>query len=151
ALMVSAAVLSSCSTASSVGSSDSSPSFASRFPTFFSRATPRGTQPHSPPPSAPKVECPGLDIRTGAPTMYMSDNATVATAGDLRSHVWFGKSGGECAVQGATMIIKVGIQGRVIIGPMGGPGKVEVPLRYAVVREGPQLKTVDQIQADFGN
>jgi len=40
------------------------------------------------------------------------------------------------------MIIKVGIQGRVIIGPMGGPGKVEVPLRYAVVREGPQPKTV---------
>src|SRR5262252_10713538 len=38
--------------------------------------------------------------------------------------------------------IKVGIQGRVIIGPMGGPGKVEVPLRYAVVREGPQPKTV---------
>ena len=25
---------------------------------------------------------------------------------------------------------------------MGGPGKVEVPLRYAVVREGPQPKTV---------
>ena len=40
------------------------------------------------------------------------------------------------------MIVKVGVQGRVILGPMGGPGKVEVPLRYAVVREGPQPKTV---------
>jgi len=45
-------------------------------------------------------------------------------------------------VQGASLIIKVGVQGRVILGPMGGPGQVEVPLRYAVVREGPQPKTV---------
>src|SRR5262249_16903417 len=42
----------------------------------------------------------------------------------------------------ATLIIKVGVQGRVILGPMGSPGQVEVPLRYAVVREGPQPKTV---------
>jgi len=40
------------------------------------------------------------------------------------------------------MNVKVGVQGRVIIGPMGGPGKVDVPLRYAVVREGPEPKTV---------
>jgi len=40
------------------------------------------------------------------------------------------------------MSIKVGVQGRVILGPMGGPGKVEVPLRYAIVREGPEPKTV---------
>src|SRR6516164_4268797 len=42
ALMVSAAILSGCSLASSVGTSDSSPSFASRFASFsfFSDATP---------------------------------------------------------------------------------------------------------------
>ena len=40
------------------------------------------------------------------------------------------------------MSIKVGVQGRVILGPMGGPGQVDVPLRYAVVREGAQPKTI---------
>jgi hypothetical protein len=45
-------------------------------------------------------------------------------------------------VQGTTITIKVGVQGRVILGPMGSPGHVDVPLRYAVVREGPQPKTV---------
>jgi hypothetical protein len=45
-------------------------------------------------------------------------------------------------VQGATMIVKVGVQGRVILGPMGAPGRLDIPLRYAVVREGPQPKTV---------
>ena len=142
ALMVSAAMLSGCSTASSVGSSDGSPSFASRFASFFSGATPGVTQPHSPTPSAPELECPGVDIRTGASTMNIAAKATDATARDLRYQLSFGQTARECAVQDATMIIKVGIQGRVIIGPMGGPGKVEVPLRYAVVREGPQPKTV---------
>jgi len=141
-LIVSAAMLSGCSLASSVGSSDSSPSFASRFTSFFSGATPGVTQPHSPTPSAPDVECPGVDIRTGASTMNIAAKAADATAGDLRYQLSFGQTARECAVQGATLIIKVGVQGRVILGPMGSPGQVEVPLRYAVVREGPQPKTV---------
>src|SRR5262249_19433799 len=129
ALMVSSAMLSGCSLASSVGSSDS-PSFASRFASFFSGATPGVTQPHSP--SPPDVECPGVDIRTGASTMNIAAKSTDATAGDLRYQLSFGQTARECAVQGATLIIQVGVQGRVILGPMGGPGKVEVPLRYAV-------------------
>jgi hypothetical protein len=142
ALIVSAAVLSGCSLASSVGSSDSSPSLASRFTSFFSGATPGVTQPHSPTPSAPDVECPGVDIRTGASTMNIAAKATDATAGDLRYQLSFGQTARECAVQGATMIVKVGVQGRVILGPMGAPGRLDIPLRYAVVREGPQPKTV---------
>src|SRR6266478_7464961 len=142
ALIVSAAMLSGCSLASSVGSSDSSPSLTSRFTSFFSGATPGVTQPHSPTPSAPDVECPGVDIRTGASTMNIAAKAADATAGDLRYQLSFGQTARECAVQGATLIIKVGVQGRVILGPMGSPGQVDVPLRYAVVREGPQPKTV---------
>jgi hypothetical protein len=142
ALMVSAAILSGCSLASNAESSDSSPSFTSRFASFFSGATPGVTQPHSPTPSAADVECPGVDIRTGASTMNIAAKTTDATAGDLRYQLSFGQTARECAVQGAIMIIKVGVQGRVILGPMGGPGTVDVPLRYAVVREGPQPKTV---------
>src|SRR5260370_16453595 len=64
------------------------------------------------------------------------------TAGGLRYERSVGQTARECVVQGATLIIKVGVQGRVILGPMGSPGQVDVPLRYAVVREGPQPKTV---------
>jgi hypothetical protein len=74
--------------------------------------------------------------------MNIAAKTTDATAGDLRYQLSFGQTARECAVQGAIMIIKVGVQGRVILGPMGGPGTVDVPLRYAVVREGPQPKTV---------
>ena len=31
--------------------------------------------------------------------------------------------------------MKVGVEGRIIIGPAGGPGQVDVPLRIAVVEE----------------
>ncbi len=142
ALLVSAALLSGCSLASSVGSSDNSPSFTSRFTSLFSGATPGVTQPHSPTPTAPEVECPGVDIRTGASTMNVAAKTADATAGDLRYQFSFGQTARECAVQGANLSIKVGVQGRVILGPMGGPGQVDVPVRYAVVREGPQPKTV---------
>ena len=141
-LMVSAAVLCGCSLASSVGSSDGSPSFASRFTSFFSGATPGVTQPHSPTPSAPDVECPGVDIRTGASTMNVAAKVADATAGDLRYQLSFGQTARECTLQGGAMSIKVGVQGRVILGPMGAPGQVGIPLRYAVVREGPQPKTI---------
>src|SRR5262245_58473893 len=121
ALIASAAMLSGCSLASSVGSSDSSPSLTSRFASFFSGATPGVTQPHSPTPSAPDVECPGVDIRTGASTMNIAAKVADATAGDLRYQLSFGQTARECAVQGATLIIKVGVLGRVILGPMGRP------------------------------
>src|SRR5262245_1120644 len=100
ALMVSAAILSGCSLAPSVASSDSSPSFASF--SFFSDATPGVAQPHSPTPSAPEAECPGVDIRTGASTMNIAAKTTDPTAGDLRYQLSFGQTARECAVQGAT-------------------------------------------------
>src|SRR6516165_7964577 len=141
-LIVSAAMLSGCSLASSVGSSDSSPSLTSRFTSLFTGATPGVTQPHSPTPSAPDIECPGVDIRTGASTMNIAAKTTDPTVGDLRYQLSFGQTARECAVQGATMIVKVGVQGRVILGPMGGPRNVAAPLRSAAAREGPQPKTV---------
>ncbi len=42
----------------------------------------------------------------------------------------------ECHVNVGIMTMKVGIEGRVITGPAGGPGTVDVPLRVAVVQEG---------------
>jgi hypothetical protein len=65
-----------------------------------------------------------------------------ATAGDLRYQLSFGQTARECSVQDGAMLVKVGVQGRVILGPMGGPGQVDIPLRYAVVREGPLPRTI---------
>jgi hypothetical protein len=142
AAVVATLALAGCSSASNIGSSDSSSSLASRFAGLFTSAKPGVTQPASPTPSAPEYECPGVDIRAGASTLSVAAKSAQATAGDLRYQVSFGQTARECIVQGSTMAVKVGVQGRVILGPMGSPGLVDVPLRYAVVREGPDPKTI---------
>jgi len=138
--LMGAVALSGCSGASSI--IDSAPSLSSRFTNLFSSAKPGVTQPASPTPSAPEVECPGVDIRTGASTLEVAAKSEQPTAGDLRYQLSFGQTARECLVQAGTMSIKVGVQGRVILGPMGAPGQINVPLRYAVVREGPEPKTI---------
>ena len=40
------------------------------------------------------------------------------------------------------MTMKIGIEGRVLTGPAGGPGTVDVPLRIAVVQEGVDPKPI---------
>jgi hypothetical protein len=131
ALIASAALVSSCSSASSVIE-----------PYETTGAIPGVSQPASKMPSAPEVECPGVDIRPGASTLNIAVKPDQATAGDLRYQLSFGQTARECRVQDATMSIKVGVQGRIILGPLGAPGSVDVPLRYAVIREGPEPRTI---------
>jgi hypothetical protein len=143
ALIASAALVSGCSSASSViDSYETKPSWGTRISSFFSGATPGVSQPASPTPSAPEVECPGVDIRPGTSTLNVAVRPDQATAGDLRYQLSFGQTARECRVQDGNMFIKVGVQGRVILGPFGTPGSVDVPLRYAVVREGPEPRTI---------
>jgi hypothetical protein len=138
-----AALLSGCSSASSViDSYETKPSWGTRISSFFSGANPGVSQPASPTPSALEVECPGVDIRPGASTLNIAMRSDQATAGDLRYQLSFGQTARECRVQDGALSIKVGVQGRIILGPFGAPGPVDVPLRYAVVREGPEPRTI---------
>jgi hypothetical protein len=142
AVLVSA-VVSGCSSASIVIEPyETTPSWGTRISSFFSGAKPGVSQPASPTASAPEVECPGVDIRAGASTLNIVAKPEQPTAGDLRYQLSFGQTARECRVQDGTMFIKVGVQGRIILGPFGAPGSVDVPLRYAVVREGPEPRTV---------
>ncbi|HTC01839.1 MAG TPA: hypothetical protein VK749_00445 [Xanthobacteraceae bacterium] len=47
----------------------------------------------------------------------------------------FVRAARECALVGGNVVMKVGVEGRIIVGPAGGPGQVDVPLRIAVVEE----------------
>ena len=100
------------------------------------------SQPASKPASISKVECPGMDIRPGASTLNIAVKPNQATAGDLRYQLSFGQTARECRLQDGIMSIKVGVQGRILLGTFGTPGSVDVPLRYAVVREGLEPKLI---------
>lgn len=90
---------------------------------------------------AAEIDCPPVEIRQGTSTLSAAAGAE-PTATNLRYQVSIGQTARECAVLGATFTVKVGVQGRVALGPAGSPGSIEIPLRVALVREGIEPKTV---------
>ena len=81
------------------------------------------------------VDCPLIDIREGAGTLTIPppppDGSNDAMA--LKYQGTFVRAARDCKVVGGQLVMKIGVQGRVIVGPAGGPGEVDVPLRLAVV------------------
>lgn len=144
-LLAGALGLGGCSSAQNVGAETSSPTLMNRLSSYFT-----GTKDAAPPtpaatpkPVAASVDCPGVEIRAGAGTFNVATaKQGQATAGDLKYQISFNQLARECNVTDGNITIKVGVQGRVVIGPQGGPGSVDVPVRYAVVKEGPDPKTI---------
>jgi hypothetical protein len=110
------------------------------------------------PDSTTDLECPGVSVRTGAATLMIGSKASTEgdpSALDLRYQATIVRTARECQVNAGVMNMKVGIEGRVITGPAGSPGTVDVPLRIAVVHEGPNPKTIvsrfGQVQVAIGS
>jgi hypothetical protein len=132
-------------TSSSPPPADSSggSSFTQRVKGWFSSGSsqPAGDQKVAGGPN-PDVDCPGVDVRSGASTLAVNTPGAEPSATNLRFQASIAQTARECAVLGGNMTIKVGIQGRVILGPAGVPGQVEVPMRLALVREGIEPRTI---------
>lgn len=90
------------------------------------------------------IECPNVDVRLGAATLMIGSKPGEGepAAMDLRYQGSIIRTARECKVTAGVMTMKVGIEGRVITGPAGGPGNIDVPLRIAVVKEGPSPKPI---------
>jgi hypothetical protein len=93
---------------------------------------------------ATDVECPGVDVRSGASTLMIGNKPGEGepSALDLRYQATIVRMARECQVNAGLVTMKVGIEGRVITGPAGGPGSIDLPLRIAVVHEGVNPKTI---------
>jgi len=92
----------------------------------------------------PDFECPPMQVRTGAATLTSSGNPAEPTALNMKYQVTIGTTARECRMGPNNMVqVKVGMQGRVILGPEGGnPSTINVPLRFAVVRETVDTKVI---------
>ena len=114
---------------------------ASSFSSFFASASSAATGTTTAG-TAPDFECPGVSIRSGASTFSVSANPADESAMSLRYQAGLGQTARECRLNGQTLTMRVGIQGRIILGPAGGPGQIDLPIRLAVVHEGPEPKTI---------
>ena len=94
--------------------------------------------------SAADVECPRVEVRTGAATLMIGSKPGEGepAALDVRYQGSIVRTARECNVNAGVMTMKIGVEGRVITGPAGGPGTVDVPLRIAVVKEGLSPKAI---------
>lgn len=82
------------------------------------------------------VTCPPVEVRQGASTLTVSP-AGEKSAMSVKYQGEFVRTARDCTVANGSMAMRIGVEGRIIVGPMGGPGEVDVPLRIAVVQESP--------------
>lgn len=95
-------------------------------------------------PGEPKTDltCPQVSIRAGASTFAVAAPGKQAIGNDVRYQATITKMARECVKTGESIAARIGIQGRVIVGPAGAPSSVEVPLRVAVVQGGVGEKVI---------
>ena len=88
-------------------------------------------------PSVPAdVNCPAVEVRRGAATLAVGPTGE-RTAMTMKYQASFVRLARECSTVEGNMVMKVGVEGRIVLGPAGSPGQVSVPLRFAVVQETP--------------
>lgn len=83
--------------------------------------------------------CPPVGVMEGGSAIqaYAGDPSGGATA--LRSQVTIGQLARECLAQSdGTTLVKVGVQGRALLGAQGSAGRYDVPVRI-VVRQGDRI------------
>ena len=81
--------------------------------------------------SAEDLDCPTVDLEDGASSLRVGgpDNASV------RYQFEIAQTARECEPEGDKFSLKVGVSGRLLIGPAGSPGAYSAPLRLTVRNE----------------
>jgi hypothetical protein len=82
--------------------------------------------------------CPQVEILDGAAAMRINAGESV------KSQISIGKTARECQITGDTVTIRVGVEGRALLGSGGSPGTYTAPVRI-VVKDGDKV-LVSRIQ-----
>jgi hypothetical protein len=77
--------------------------------------------------------CPNIDVRDGA-AVHKLTNGRGDGPLDIRYQMTITDVARECWQQGNTFKIRFGIEGRVVVGPLGGAGTLALPLRVAMFK-----------------
>jgi hypothetical protein len=126
-------------------SSDDKSSVGSRFSQIFGSGSDSKAQLVGTPPDPAAVvdpSCPVVAIREGTATYAIGAQGKPATGSDLRFQGTLVSYARDCTRVGGQVNARIGVEGRVIVGPAGAPGAVDLPIRVALVQEGVQPKTI---------
>lgn len=82
------------------------------------------------------TECPPIKVQPGAEALFFYGNGHAGNPQDLHYQADFEKETRNCVVSNGLITVKMGIIGRVLLGPSGKETSVTVPLRFSVERNG---------------
>jgi hypothetical protein len=123
----------------------SSQSVVDRFKSLFGGGKSDETAPSAPGEGQSEtggLTCPDVKVRAGASTYAVAAPGKQAAGSDMRYQATITRTARDCNLSAGQITARVGIQGRVIVGPAGAPATVEIPLRVAVVQGGVSEKTI---------
>ena len=97
-------------------------------------ATPEQIAAMSPALPAIATECPPIKVLPGAEAIYYYGNGQVGNAHDLQYQAVIDQQSRNCVVSNGLITVKMGVVGRLMLGPSGNQQSVNLPLRFAVER-----------------
>jgi hypothetical protein len=80
------------------------------------------------------IVCPEVVVLEGT-AASQTYAGTPPSSANLRYQYALDDAARECTLEGDQLAIKIGIAGKVLLGPAGSPGSFSVPVRMAVLRE----------------
>lgn len=81
------------------------------------------------------TECPPIKVRNGGEALYTYQNNQVGDPRALQFQAVIDNESRNCVVSNGLITVKMGVVGRVLLGPAGTQTNVTVPLRFAVQRD----------------
>lgn len=85
------------------------------------------------------TECPPIRVRPGGEALFYYGSGRVGNARDLQYQAIIDKQSRNCVVSNGLISVKLGMVGRLLLGPSGNQTNVNVPIRFAVERDGVPL------------
>jgi hypothetical protein len=81
------------------------------------------------------TECPEIKVRPGSEALFYYGKGKVGDARSLNYQAVIDKQSRNCVVSNGLITVKMGVVGRLLLGPAGNQTNVELPLRFAVERD----------------
>lgn len=81
------------------------------------------------------TECPPIKVRNGGEALFSYAKNKIGDARALNFQAVIDKQSRNCVVSNGLITVKMGVVGRVLLGPAGEQREFIIPLRFAVERE----------------
>jgi hypothetical protein len=92
-------------------------------------------------PNAIRLICPDIEVPDGLAALRAGGQA----GGSVRYQYSLGETARECSLANNQIAIRVGVEGRVLIGPAGSTGSFSVPVRVAIQRNSDQKAETSKV------